>query len=106
MSIWNNDSLADLGGLRNIASVGGQMWIGSNPALTSLGLGGLATFGCEPYCWGEDEEEECYETCLQITSNPVLPQCEACDLLDQLDGFTGTFEFEGNQPDDCPDTCD
>ena len=39
-------------------------------------------------------------------SNLVLPQCEACDLLDQLVAFSGTYSFEDNQADTCSNTCD
>jgi len=42
---------------------------------------------------------------LYIYDNATLPQCEACDLLSQLDGFSGTVTFSGNKPDTCNDTC-
>ncbi len=29
----------------------------------------------------------------------------ACDLLDQLTGYTGTPVFHDNLPDSCPDDC-
>jgi hypothetical protein len=41
---------------------------------------------------------------LWIYNNDNLPQCEACDLLDQLIGFTGDVNISANKADtNCPD---
>jgi hypothetical protein len=85
--------------LDNLSSIGGYFRIEQNAALKTLGMSKLTTLGCEKYYQGQ-------ETCLIIKENDVLPQCEACDLLDQLEGFTEEFDFQGNQQDECTEDCE
>jgi hypothetical protein len=39
-------------------------------------------------------------------NNTGVPQCELCDLVEQLVGFTGAANFYNNQTDACPNNCD
>ena len=41
LRIWHNDALTSLSGLENITSVGGELWIADNTALTVLGMASL-----------------------------------------------------------------
>jgi len=42
---------------------------------------------------------------ISVSNNPSMPQCEACDLLDQIT-LSGNFSFSGNLDDSCSYTCD
>jgi hypothetical protein len=76
--------------LPNLVSIGEGLGIINNDSLADLdGFGALATVGGD----------------LQIGNNASLPQCKACDLLEQLVDFTGMFVSSGNQADDCTDDC-
>ena len=96
LTISGNSALTNVDGLSNLHSLIGGAMIGTlfivdNAALTNLdGLQALTSAVDGP---------------LEIGNNPDLPQCEACDLVDQLIDFEA-FNFYGNQPDTCNDTCD
>jgi hypothetical protein len=81
-------AVASLGGLGNLAEVGDYLFVQGNDTLTSLNMADLAI--CPN---------------LTVISNPVLPQCEACGLLVELDEPPLSFNFSGNQADTCPDDC-
>jgi hypothetical protein len=71
-------------------SVGSYLSVSSNPDLVSLEMSALTTVGGS----------------LRIAENPNLPQCEACEILEQLGSFTGELSFHGNKPDECSDDCE
>ena len=89
LSIVSNTALTTFAPLGNVTSVGHNVDIEYNPLLSDLGLEALTSVGWD----------------LLIYENDDLPQCEACDLLDQLVGFTGTIAFYSNQADTCSDDC-
>jgi len=83
--------LENLDGLDNLTSIGSDIFIHSNEVLTDVtGLESLTSVG---------------GTFFQIYNNIQLPQCEACNVLDQLVGFTGSVSVYGNQADTCADDC-
>ena len=96
LEIIDNDALANLDGLNGLTTIGSFLGIDHNDALMNLdGLSGLTSLGSLGYSGGS----------LFVLNNTILPQCEACDLLDQLVDFTGYFYCSGNQADTCTDTC-
>ena len=70
LSMGFNDGLTDLYGLNGLTSVGGQLSIVANDTLTSLDglLGNLILIGAG----------------FGVAMNPMLPDCEVCELLDQI----------------------
>lgn len=112
LEIFDNDALASLSGLGAFASVGGNLYVSDNGHLTSLGgLGNVTDVGDYLYVQGNDLLASLDMTDLAICpnltviSNPVLPQCEACGLLVELDEPPLSFNFSGNQADTCPTDC-
>ena len=95
VTISGVDALPDVDGLDALATVGGDLAIYDNSSLTNLdGLGVLTDVGGE---------------FLSISNNVLLPDCEVCQVLDQLTSlvFTET-DFLGNLDDTCtpvPDNC-
>ena len=102
VSIFQNAALAQLDGLASLASIGqaavdagsdsmGTLNITYNSQLTSIT--GLSSLG---YLGGDS---------LRVSSNPLLPTCQAEQLADQLEavGWSGTTDFSGN---DDSATCD
>ena len=96
--IENNNSLADLNGLSALTSVGsgeysGYLAISGNNSLADLdGLSSLTSVG---------EYIDIYE-------NPTLPDCEVCDLLDQMTTSPSPIDVHGNLDDSCtpvPSSC-
>ena len=86
MSIWYNDALANIDGLNGITSVSGNLGIRINASLTDLdGLGALTSVGTE----------------LEIYWNNTLPDCEVCDLLDQLTSTPTVMDVSDNFDDTC-----
>ena len=87
LEIWNNDALINLDGLSGITgSVGGGLKIWDNDALTNLdGLSALTSIG----------------TYFDIYFNVGLPDCEACDLLDQLSSTPTDIDVHDNLDDTC-----
>jgi hypothetical protein len=73
-----------------LSSVGIFLDIKDNQVLASMGMPSLTAVGSRLY----------------IYDNPSLPQCEACEILEQLDSFPGDFFFHGNKPDECTDDCE
>ena len=79
-------SCTDLSELSCLTSVGEHLYIWTNPALTNLdGLSGITSVG-------ED---------LNIRFNFSLPDCEACNLLDQLTTTPTPINVWGNLDDSC-----
>ena len=94
LRIYDNDALTNLDGLGALASVGGGLSsILQNAALTSLnGLSGITSVSGT----------------LEIYGNYVLPDCEACDLLDQITSGPTTLNVGNNLDDTCtpvPENC-
>jgi len=91
LSISGNVSLTNLNGLSGLTSVTGNLLIGNdynggNPVLTNLdGLSGLTSVGNE----------------FRIIDNPTLPDCEVCDLLDQLTTAPTSINVHDNLDDTC-----
>ena len=82
---WN-DSLTNLDGLNALTHMGGNLEIRDNIALTNVdGLSALTTVGDE----------------FVVHYNPILPDCEACDLLDQLTTTPTTIDVDNNFDDTC-----
>ena len=78
LGIYANHALTNLDGLSALTSIGEGLRIGGfgsgNPALTNLdGLNNITSVGDE----------------FVIFYNTVLPDCESCDLLDQITSTTG-----------------
>ena len=93
LQIFWNTGLTNIDGLSGITSVGGGfLKIDANYALTNLdGLNNVTSVG-----WY-----------LEIISNNALPDCEVCDLLDQLT-YGPTSTSVNNLVDTCspvPDNC-
>ena len=93
LNISGNGALTNLDGLSGITSVGGNSWIQYNMALTNLdGLAALTSVAGD----------------LLVYFNTALPDCEACDLLDQLTVEPTSIEVHDNLGDSCtpvPDNC-
>ena len=92
MGIVNHPTLTNLDGLSGITSVSegleipGWLEICDNTALTNLdGLSNLTSVDGD----------------LEIYYNTVLPDCEVCDLLDQLTTVPATIYVEDNFDDTC-----
>jgi len=92
LGIVNNPTLTNLDGLSGITSVGegleinGWLEILFNAALTNLdGLSALTSVSNDLY----------------ISDNTVLPDCEACDLLDQLTTAPFLIDVHDNLDDSC-----
>ncbi len=86
LSIINNDALTNLDGLSAITFVGGDLYICENAALTNLdGLSAITSVG----------------EYLGIHGNIPLPDCEVCDLLDQLTNVPTEIEVHDNLDDAC-----
>jgi hypothetical protein len=88
-----NSTLVDLSGLGELATVGGGFYLTTNPVLTSLaGLGALTSVS----------------GVFQVVNNEDLPDCEACDLLEQLTSGPASVDVHDNLDDSCtpvPDSC-
>jgi hypothetical protein len=102
VSIYQNVQLSQLDGLASLASIGrgaveaglsdsGTLNITYNDTLSSIA--GLASLS---YLGGDS---------LRVSSNPLLPNCQAEQLAEQLEaaGWSGTTDFSGN---DDTATCD
>ena len=88
LSLEDNAALTSLDGLSNVTSVGVDLEIAGNHVLTELdGLSALTSVGDN----------------LWIDQNSVLPDCEVCELLDQL--TTGPSPSEMCVEDNLADTC-
>jgi hypothetical protein len=98
IEIHSNPKLESLA-MGSLVSAGYHLTITENALLTDLGLGALKTLGCT-------SETGSTTHCLQIWDNFSLPQCDACELLDQLEGFTEPFYIKDNKPDECPNDCE
>ena len=86
MWFQENTALTNLDGLSNITSVGWSLDIEFNYALTNLdGLSSLTSVG-----W-----------ILHIEKNYALPDCETCDLLDQLTTGPSSIDVHNNLTDTC-----
>jgi len=70
LEIGGNEALTSLAGLSHLVSVGENLAINLNPSLTSLGMNALTEVGGG----------------MSITQNSSLPQCEACELVEQVGG--------------------
>jgi hypothetical protein len=90
LDIADNGALVDVDDLSNLSSLRWDIDVRNSTALLSLeGLSGLSSI----------------EGDITITDNSRLPQCEACDVLYQFLGYSGTFSSSGNAPDTCSDDC-
>ena len=79
-------SCTDLSELICLTSVGGNLFLWDNDALTALaGLNALTSVGNN----------------LTIFDNYALPDCEACDLLDQLTSGPTLIDVHENLDDSC-----
>ena len=86
LGIFNNPALTNVDGLSNITSVGWSLWIQSNAVLTSLnGLSALTSVG------------DAFEFYL----NDILPDCEVCELLDQITSGPLSIDVHDNLDDTC-----
>ncbi len=88
VTLWieDNDAINNLDGLSGITSVSDTMRIRCNASLTNLdGLSGVTSAGF----W------------FMIDSNSTLPDCEVCDLLDQLTKFPDDIDVHDNLDDTC-----
>ncbi len=93
LTITNNTALTNLGGLSALTYAGDTLQIDNNTALTNLdGLSALTSVA--GYFW--------------IASNTALPDCETCNLWDQLTNPPMSIEVHDNLDDACtpvPDNC-
>jgi len=111
LSIFGNNSLSNLDGLSALTSVGGLLVISSNPALSNLdGLSALTSVGGEFGLTINNNKALAnldglgaltWIKHLLITSNLVLPDCEVCELLDQLTTAPTPTEVHDNLDDSC-----
>ena len=86
LSIRNNEALNNLDGLSACNSVGGELKIHNNDTLTNLdGLSALTS--ANNHWW--------------IYENTALPDCEVCELLDQLTGGSTSLSVFENLDDTC-----
>ncbi|MDD5308724.1 MAG: hypothetical protein PHU25_15510 [Deltaproteobacteria bacterium] len=114
LTVSNNVNLTSLAGLDSIVSVYGNLNINGNTALTGAGgLGALAWVGQDLIVWnnatltsldGLSALSSVGES-LYVTENPALPQCEVCDLLHRLVGFSGNYTSYENRADGCSNDC-
>ena len=70
LDIYSNAALTSLAGLSDLLSVGGNLAIQINDSLTSLDMYALSEVGGG----------------ISIIQNFNLPQCDACDLVEQVGG--------------------
>ena len=131
--LYNNTALTNLNGLSALTSVGDYLIIEGNNALTNLeGLGALTSVGqglvitdtfdmtsldglsaltsvnyltieWNPLITNLDGLSALTSVGerLSITVNDILPDCEACDILDQLTSTPTTIEVYDNLDDSC-----
>ncbi len=120
--ISDNDILTDLGGLSALTSVGESLSISLNDVLANLdGLGALTSVGgylgygylgiagnnALTNLDGLSALTSVFDDVI-IFENIVLPDCEACDLLDQLTSGPNSIDVYDNLDDSCtpvPDNC-
>ncbi len=107
LSIGDN-TLTNLDGLNGITSVGGDLMI-DETLLTNLdGLGGITSVGGDLIIWdttltnldgfGGITSVGGY---LDVLENSTLPDCEVCELLDQLTSGPTSIYVGGNINDSC-----
>jgi hypothetical protein len=91
--LCRNASLTEIDGLGAITAVGGSVSIQNHPQLQNLdGLANVETIGSEVRAGG----------------NSALPDCEVCELLDQLTTEPTAIDVSDNLDDACtpvPDNC-
>ncbi len=79
-------ALTNLDGLSALTSVVDNLWIDNNAVLTNLdGLGGITSIG----------------GIYSISDNDILPDCEACEVLDQLTSVPIVINVFDNLNDSC-----
>jgi hypothetical protein len=84
--ISSNPALTNLDGLSTLTSLDKGLGITSNDALADLdGLGGITSVGND----------------FIVYFNDILPDCEVCDLLDQLTSVPTTMTVSANLDDTC-----
>ncbi len=85
IDIWSNPELGSLTGFESIVNIGDSLRISSNPVLDDV----LAMEGGKVDTDGE----------IEITSNALLPQCQAEALAEAIkpDGYMGQEDVNGNQ---------
>jgi hypothetical protein len=84
MSIINNDALPNIDSLSNFTSIGDYLSIQGNAALTDMNALGNITGLVGPY---------------HVRDNPVLPTCQAQNILDHLKTYheySGGSQITGN----------
>ncbi len=104
-----NDFLTNLDGLGALTSVGGSLSIISNDVLTSLdGLNTLTSVGEDLSIYNATAVTNLNGLSaltsverLFINGNDVLPDCEVCDLLDQLTATPSQIGVQDNLDDTC-----
>lgn len=110
LMIQDNDSLESLDGLDNIESVGHDVRISGNPGLASLdGMGSLAEVSS--YLLVADNDglatldglDALTEVgwSLGVRYNAALPDCEVCELIDQLSSLPDPTDVYDNLDDSC-----
>jgi hypothetical protein len=107
--ITGNDALTSLAGLNALGSLGGELWIGENESLTSVnGLESVSSIPGHLLIIGNPVLDDLNGMSaltivedLAINTNEELPDCEVCDILDQLLGVPDTIDVHDNLADDC-----
>jgi hypothetical protein len=109
MLVVGNTGLEQLSGLGSLTTVGGELELGWNPQLVDLwGLDSLTSAGSLMVLGNEELESlealeslTAVEEDLLVMSNELLPYCEICDLLEQLDAEPTTVTATDSQDDSC-----
>lgn len=114
LTLKQNDNLANLDGLNNLASVGEDLKLEGNKPLNNVDglscvqqIGGTLVVGSLAAGNGDLSnlnglgKLRALGEGLWIKDNKDLPECEACELLDQLSNEPYPLEVAYNQLDDC-----
>ena len=118
IAITDNEALTNLDGLGALTSVDGSLYVDSNPYLMNLdGLSGVTSIGgglliegnaalknldglsalTSIFIYMGDEPWDFFV----IHDNDILPDCEACELLDQLVSEPTVIDVHDNLDDSC-----
>lgn len=108
LSVWGTASITNIHGLHNLTSVGEGLTIESNDALTNLeGLNALTSLG-ELHINLNDAltnldglNSLTSAATILIANNAALPDCEVCELLDQLSVLPPSIFVHDNLVDSC-----
>jgi hypothetical protein len=117
LAIFDNEALTNLDGLSGITSLSSALEIGWNDALTNIdGLSALTSVDSYVAIWENPALTNLdglsaltfVDSYFQVRECPAVPDCEACEIIDQLTTEPSSIQVYDNLDDDCtpvPNNC-